>query len=198
MDVWVALGTGTSFWYYSINAICSNLGEAKCRALPVFYSLTGCDTTSQFYGKGKNKAWEAWDVYQDATEAFSFMAGNTFQIIQQQSSIFATLERFVCVLYDKTGKRHSVNDLRQDIFSNTTHPMENLPPTQAALLQHCNRVHYQASIWTDCLRAEQIRPSPKGYGWRKDGESWKPAGHTTGNEVVQGIHQIWLQSSTIV
>ena len=34
LDIWVAFGTGKSFRYYSINAVCSSLGEVKSRALP--------------------------------------------------------------------------------------------------------------------------------------------------------------------
>ena len=50
VDIWVAFGMGKSFHFYSINAICASLGEAKSRALPVFHALTGCDTVSAFMG----------------------------------------------------------------------------------------------------------------------------------------------------
>ena len=48
----VAFGMGKKFQYYHMNSICQYLGERKCRGLPCFH--TGCDTTSQFSGKGKN------------------------------------------------------------------------------------------------------------------------------------------------
>ena len=48
LDIWVVFGTGKSFRYYSINAVCSSLGEAKSRALSIFHAMTGCDTVSAF------------------------------------------------------------------------------------------------------------------------------------------------------
>ena len=35
-DIWVAFGTGKNFRFYSINTICSSIGEPRARALPVF------------------------------------------------------------------------------------------------------------------------------------------------------------------
>ena len=59
LDLWVAFGMGRNFRFISISAICSHLGEAHSRSLPVFHALSGCDTTSSFYGKRKVSAWQA-------------------------------------------------------------------------------------------------------------------------------------------
>ena len=56
VNIWVAFGMGRNFKFISINRICASLGEQKSRSLPVFYALTGCDTTSAFNGKGKRSA----------------------------------------------------------------------------------------------------------------------------------------------
>ena len=53
--IWVALGTGRKFKYLQINAISRILGEEKSLAMPYFHSFTGCDTTSNFFRKGKKK-----------------------------------------------------------------------------------------------------------------------------------------------
>ena len=60
-DIWIALGTGKNFKYMHINAICYALGKHKSMSLPIFHCFTGCDTTSAFFGKGGNSAWEAWN-----------------------------------------------------------------------------------------------------------------------------------------
>lgn len=54
--------------------------------------------------------------------------------------------------------------------------MENIPPTQDALVQHCKRVCYQAGIWTASDIAIQQSPSPEGYGWTLDMDTsaWIP------------------------
>ncbi|KAG0695589.1 hypothetical protein GWK47_026840 [Chionoecetes opilio] len=53
--IWVAFGTGKNFMYLDINAICYALGKDRSTALPMFHSFTGCDTTSAFLAKGRNR-----------------------------------------------------------------------------------------------------------------------------------------------
>ena len=52
-DIWVAFGMGKKFRYYSINRICSSLGQQKSQAMPMYHAFTGCDTTSSFRERGK-------------------------------------------------------------------------------------------------------------------------------------------------
>lgn len=80
ISIWVGFGTGKHFRYYSINVICQQVGEQKSRALPYFRAFTGCDTTSQFFGRGKKSAWECWKSYPEATEAFQFAADHPFEL----------------------------------------------------------------------------------------------------------------------
>ena len=58
VNLWVAFRMGRNFSLISINSIGDFLGEARSVFLPVFHALTGCDTTSTFYGKGKKSAWQ--------------------------------------------------------------------------------------------------------------------------------------------
>ena len=46
--------------YFDVFDNLSYFGEDICRALPYFYALTGCDTTSSFYQLGKAKFWKTW------------------------------------------------------------------------------------------------------------------------------------------
>ena len=69
-----------------------------CQALPYFYAFTGCDTTSQFLGKGKKSAWESCKAYPDAFKAFIFARDHPFQMLELKSSEMEILERYVCVL----------------------------------------------------------------------------------------------------
>ena len=64
-------------------------------------------------------------------------------------------------LYDKTTDIENVNDLRKDLFAKKCLSMENIPPTQAALLQHSNQAVYQCGIWSRSLKAIQSLPSPE-------------------------------------
>ena len=129
-NIWIAFGAGKKFRYYSINSIYQSLGPEKSKALPYYHAFSGCDTTSQFHGKGKKSVWDAWEVYEDVTTAFNHISDNPFQPLSLQSPIFSTLERFACILYDKSTTLSSVNELRQELFSKKSVMMENIPPTQ--------------------------------------------------------------------
>ncbi|KAG0721985.1 hypothetical protein GWK47_045320 [Chionoecetes opilio] len=173
-DIWVAFGSGKNFLFLHINAICSTLGKEKSTALPVFHSFTGCDTTSSFFGKGKKSVWEAWGAYTEVTDAFNFIVEHPHAQITVDCQEFQMLERFTVVIYDKTSPLVSVNEARKELFCQKNRTMENIPPTQQALLQHTKRAVYQAGIWTTCHQAQQQTPTAEGCGWTLDAEtkSW--------------------------
>ena len=56
LDLWLVFGMGRNFRFISINSICDILGKPQSTFLPVFHALTGCDTASCFFGKGKKSA----------------------------------------------------------------------------------------------------------------------------------------------
>lgn len=145
IDIWVAFGSGKNFQNFSINKICGSLGQARCTALPMYHAFSGCDTTSQFLGKGKKSSWEAWNAFPEVTDAFLFLAEHPFEQIDSSSDIFKLLERYVCVLYDKTSMTYSVNELRQELFSRKSNAIENIPPTQVGK-------HVEQSCF-ECLQA---------------------------------------------
>ena len=68
----------------------------------------------------------------------------------------------------------SVNELRHDMFTSKVPLMENLPPTQEALLQHTKRSNFQASIWARCLQTVQNTPAPDTHGWKLYNDKWIP------------------------
>ena len=133
IHLYVAFGAGKNYKEFSINHICDSLGVDKCVALPAFHAFTGCDTTSQFYGKGKKSAWEAWNAFPTVTMAFKEIATKRFQKIDSSSEVFHLLETFVCILYDRTASMDSVNELRQALFARKSVSMENIPPTKVPI-----------------------------------------------------------------
>ena len=178
LDLWVAFGTGMNYTHYSINAICARLGERKSRSLPVFHSLSGCDTTSAFRGKGKKKFWQAWNAYEEVTDAFVHLAAHPFEHLDLDSDSFQRIERLVVIVYDKTSNAMNVNSARMELFSQKSQAVDKIPPTQNALLQHTRRAVYQAGIWTTCMLSQQTNPCPTDYAWAKVGNSWEPVWST--------------------
>ena len=115
-DIWIAFGVGKSYRFLSINTICSTLGELKPQALPIFHALTGCDTTSAFKGKGKKSAWQAWQAFKEVTETLVHLSLNPFENVHVDPIHFASIERFIVVLYDRTSPLISVNYVREELF----------------------------------------------------------------------------------
>ena len=113
-DIWIAFGMSKNYRFYSINAICASLGEQRSRALPVFHTLTGCDTMSAFKGEGKKSAWQAWQAYEEVTETLEYLASNPFEILDVST----------------------VNEVREELFCWKNRSVDRIPPTQDALLQH--------------------------------------------------------------
>ena len=133
LDLWVAFGMGRHFSYININTICVSLGEARSRSLPVFHALTGCDTTSSFYGKGKKSAWQAWELYPDVTSTFEFLAKNAYHQLTTDSAHFKRIERYVVILFDKSSPLDSINKTRMELFCKNNRAMDRLPPTQVTM-----------------------------------------------------------------
>ena len=59
--------TTLSSRYIPIHTMVDALGPSKALALPAFHALTGCDTTSAFFGKGKKRAWTVWQSFPELT-----------------------------------------------------------------------------------------------------------------------------------
>jgi len=68
------------------------LPEEKRKSLLAFHAITECDTTSQFVGTGKQKAWKAFD-------------GRSMELLEHlgeespsNANVLADAEAFVCQL----------------------------------------------------------------------------------------------------
>ena len=52
---------------------------------------------------------------------------------------FSIIQRFVCILYDRTSHHFWVNDARKQMFAQGQTSFEKNPPSEAALEQHVRR-----------------------------------------------------------
>ena len=162
IDVFVAFGTGKDYNIFNINNICSRLGKDVSQSLLTFHAFSGSDTTPGFHGKGKKSAWGSWKAFPEVMSAFLHIFDHQFDPLDSLSWQFKLLERFTVILYDRTSTCELVNKARRELFCQKSRSLENLPPTQDALLQHVKRVVYQAGIWISSHQVEDL-----------DGQ-WKP------------------------
>ncbi|KAG1682024.1 Sprouty-related, EVH1 domain-containing protein 2 [Nymphon striatum] len=59
-ELWMCSGTKMKPKYIPVHIVRQHLTDAICSTLPAFHAVTGCDSTSQFAGHGKKKAWQAY------------------------------------------------------------------------------------------------------------------------------------------
>ena len=165
-ELWIDFGTGKTRRFIPVHELAMTLGPQRCTGLPLFHSITGCDTVSAMYGVGKKKAWQHWQTYDHITTTFASLSSNPPQEISD--SHYAELERFVVLLYNRTSASTEVNDVRRVLFTQKGRTIENIPPTQAALTQHVRRAVYQGGhIWGQALIARPEYPDPSSWGWNK-------------------------------
>jgi len=162
--LWIAFGTGKHFHFIPVHEICASLGPPKCFALPIFHAFTGCDTVSSFAGKGKRSAWETWNLNPQITTVFTTLMEQPQQSVVHDN--ISPIERFVVLMYDKTSSCDHVNEARLQLFAQKGRDINNIPPSQGALLQHVKRAVYQAGYcWSQTLKLIMELPQPEGWGW---------------------------------
>lgn len=172
-EVWIAFGVGKNFRYLPAHDIAAHLGSLKSRCLPMFHSITGCDTVSSFGGIGKKTAWQTWKAFDEVTQTFHTLSCAPLTITESDIKV---IERFVILLYDRTSEQTEVNGARQYLFTKRNRSIENIPPTKATLVEHIKRAVFQGGhIWGQaCISSPQL-PDPSQWGWTKNGEDqWEP------------------------
>jgi hypothetical protein len=110
-------GTGKRYRDIPVHVLNSNLGPSKSLALPLFHSLTGCDTTSQFLACAKKNAWAAWTSLLDFTD--TLVALTEYPTLFSSDSVhMQRIVRFVVLMYSKGCGVARVNEARHRLFTN--------------------------------------------------------------------------------
>ena len=152
-DIYVKMLKNQNF--YNIKDITSFIGLTICKALPFFYSFSGCDTTSSFFKRGKYKIWDTWHNSRhndEITSVFTKLSDQPPLITDIEMNI---LEQFVIEIYSvsKSFKYTSLGEMRlQKFITSTDNNLRNLPPSRDALLQPAKRACYQAGyLWRETI-----------------------------------------------
>ena len=136
-ELWLSTGSSSKHPFIPVHSI--SLDDTTAKNIIAFHAMTGCDTVSQFAGKGKKTAWK---VFQEMPDSLRLLGAST---VSPEATLEA--ERFVCRLYMKTAECTSVNEARQRIFMQGKKSLEALPPTKDALDKHIQRANYQCFVW---------------------------------------------------
>ena len=104
-------GTGRRRRYVNLSKICHCLNSKVVGALSGFHSLTGCNSTSSFSGKGKKTVFRMLVGNNVAQEVCSLVG----QAIPLAEELFQLCEQLVSTLYGHPSSS-SVNHIHYNIF----------------------------------------------------------------------------------
>ena len=147
--LWIEFGHGIHKKWVSIHDLVTNLGSCS-RGILFWYTFTGCDTMSGCDGRGKQSAWTTWRVFEDISSLFEKYSS----YIEEQELLeneIALIERFTCLMYDKSSILSDVNECRRKLFTKHGRSVDTIPPTKDALLQHTKRAIFRSRYGKDKL-----------------------------------------------
>lgn len=172
--LWVEMGTGEKTRFIPCHTISHSIGERRSLALRGFHAFTGSDFTAGFRGRRKRTAWKAWESYPDATDAF--IALTQFRSPSDLTDVvMRKLEVFTIILYGGDISMSSVDEARFILFTAKGKKLQDLPPTRNALVLKTLRAAYLAGpIWSQSDSRNPVIPSPQGWGWKMEGDTFVP------------------------
>lgn len=170
-DTSFVTGTGQNHRVIPLRPIVEALGSKRTAALPAFHAFSGADNTGSFAGKAKLSCWKAFAEAQDNVLSALESLGTCDRPADET---FTSLEKFVCQIYLPNTPISQLKDLRWLFFKKKQAESERLPPTSDALAEAILRTHYQLLVWNKDRIANPSLPSPEGYGWKLEGNEWKP------------------------
>jgi hypothetical protein len=148
----------------NINEVCRKLGP-KCIEVLGLHALTGCDTTSYPYGKGKVSA---LNILKNHDSIGLQIIGDPLAC---QEEVLAVGRQFFCYLYGSPTNT-CMNELCYKVFSSKkdTPKIKSLTPTDGSLDQHILRSHLQAMLWKAADQNDHPAVDICDFGWKmKDG-----------------------------
>ena len=161
IECWMVSGSGRNRRCYPIHITSKTLDHDVKSSILGFHALTGCDTTSSFFGIGKKSCWK------------QYCANPTLLQGIGSDGELASIEQFLCGLYGCSPESHNtgVNTCRYRLFLKARKSLEQLPPTADALQLHVKRANYQAKFWVKAANSEFKATDPiVTGGWSiKDG-----------------------------
>ncbi|XP_044174163.1 uncharacterized protein LOC122957784 [Acropora millepora] len=120
-EIWMFSGTSRTKRYIPVHKI--SLPEEKRKSLLAFHTITGCDTTSQFAGIGKQSALKIFDSSSKLIEHLG-------EHCPPEETVLADAEAFVCQLYNHGTDGVDINEERAAAFCKVKKNLDSLPPTK--------------------------------------------------------------------
>ena len=161
-NLYVEIGSKGKKRILAISNIYDSLGEAMSNALPTLHAVSSCDSTSAFFGIGKQKA----NKIVKSSYRFQQVLARMGKAFDFDENLFAAIQEMVAEFYS-VKSCPSINDARYRKFctKNKVPEPHKLPPTKDELLLHSQRANYVTCIWKSALSANDMSPTPERHGW---------------------------------
>ena len=152
--------------FANIADICKRLGPSTSKLLHQFHAITGCDTTSFFFSKGKINPFKR--VLQSGSIRLLESLGSTAEI--KEDTIKDCMEFIRTVVFNGTPEETFLDTrirtyVDQPSASNTT---RTIPPDFDSCKQHVLRTHHRAYIWNHCDEYVIPEIDARVNGWRRE------------------------------
>lgn len=99
--------------YIQMHEVAEELGDTMSQALPVIHALSGCDSTSSFYGVGKKRWLTTLEKHPAVLEGIMELGNHPTDMTETAKQ---SANQAVSVLY--TGKSMcNTDDVRYELFS---------------------------------------------------------------------------------
>ena len=158
-----------------VNETVKRLGPRKCSQLLGLHALSGCDTVSYPFGKGKPSALKVLDMDIPGLDEVLGEPEAT------HAQLKATADSFFLPFYGQQSCT-TMNEARARFFrsSKKPPPLKKLPPTDDNLQMHVLRAHLQMLLWK---AADQDDPPEEAreiinFGWSIEGSTITPKNST--------------------
>ena len=135
--------------------------KALMSTLISVYVLSGCDTVSYPFRRGKKKAATVGINMAGSLQHLSSYADNgTFEVTEQ---VVRDATFFFTALYGKKGE-YNLNILREHMYASSKSDLRILPPTDDAFHLHLLRALYQLALYKTAYLSDMNLPPPTDFG----------------------------------
>ena len=98
--------------------------------LPMFQTITGCDTVSFLAGKGKGRTWKVWQTYPETKPVFPSLFSGPGVL---DESFCSHKDASLCFCRTRPAEWWRLMNQDNSSFSNGARGLKIIPPTQTAL-----------------------------------------------------------------
>jgi hypothetical protein len=138
-----------------------SLNSVVCNILPAVHAITGCDTTSSFFGIGNKSMFKA---LKETPDQFSDLSMISHADVHDSVDI---CRKLISKLYDPKGKSKRCHRFCVKLATCKDSSLIKLPPCEATFKQHELRTSLQTKIWMNAHEARAVIGLPLQYGWKE-------------------------------